>query len=94
MQAMPDGGTLGVRTAHGPSVVIVEISDSGIGILDDMMLRIFEPFFTNKPNGTGLSISAHIVTQHGGQIDIDRSPLGGTIFRVGLPRLVPATGEP
>ena len=49
--------------------------------------RLFEPFFTNKPNGTGLglSISAHIVTQHGGQIDVESVAGQGSTFRIALP---------
>ncbi len=71
----------------GPTVAVVEIQDTGIGIPEDIRARLFEPFFTNKPNGTGLglSISAHIVTQHGGQIEVDSQPGQGSTFRVVLP---------
>jgi two-component system NtrC family sensor kinase len=87
IDAMPQGGTLTVRTFAGPSVVVTEIEDSGVGIPDDIRLRLFEPFFTNKPNGTGLglSISAHIVTQHGGQIEVDSVAGQGSTFRIVLP---------
>jgi two-component system NtrC family sensor kinase len=87
LDAMPDGGTLSVRTAFGPTVVLVEVADTGIGIPDDIRPRLFEPFYTTKTNGTGLglSISAHIVTQHGGQIEVETNPGKGTIFRVVLP---------
>jgi two-component system NtrC family sensor kinase len=87
IEAMPQGGTLTVRTLAGPTVAVVEVEDTGIGIPDDMRARLFEPFFTNKPNGTGLglSISAHIVTQHGGQIEVESSASQGSIFRVVLP---------
>ncbi|MBP8252236.1 MAG: PAS domain S-box protein [Herpetosiphon sp.] len=85
--AMNEGGTLTVRTFAKPDVAIAEISDTGIGIPDDIRAHIFEPFFTNKPNGTGLGlpISAHIVTQHGGQIDVESVPHHGTTFRISLP---------
>lgn len=75
IEALADRGTLTVRTIAGPSVAIVEVQDTGLGIPPDIRPRLFEPFFTNKPNGTGLglSISAHIVTQHGGQIEVDSS---------------------
>jgi len=87
IDAMPNGGTLAVRTTAGPTVGLVEIQDTGIGIPDDIRARLFEPFFTNKPNGTGLglSISAHIVTQHGGQIEVESSAGHGSTFRVVLP---------
>jgi two-component system, NtrC family, sensor kinase len=87
IDAMPQGGTLTVRTTASPRVVVVEIQDSGMGIPEDIRARLFEPFFTNKPNGTGLglSISAHIVTQHGGQIEVDSREGQGSTFRVVLP---------
>jgi two-component system NtrC family sensor kinase len=87
IEAMPDGGTLTVRTISGPTVALIEIQDTGIGIPDDIRSHLFEPFFTNKPNGTGLglSISAHIVTQHGGQIEVESSEGQGSVFRIVLP---------
>lgn len=87
IEAMPDGGTLTVRTAAGATVALVEIQDTGIGIPEAIRTKLFEPFFTNKPQGTGLglSISAHIVTQHGGQLEVDSEEGCGSIFRVVLP---------
>ena len=87
IEAMPDGGTLTVRTIAGPTVALIEIQDTGIGIPNDIRSHLFEPFFTNKPNGTGLglSISAHIVTQHGGQIEVESSEGQGSVFRIVLP---------
>jgi signal transduction histidine kinase len=87
IDAMPDGGTLKVRTAAQAGVLIAEVADTGIGIPDTLRDRLFEPFFTSKPTGTGLglSISAHIVTQHGGQIEVESKEGQGSIFRVVLP---------
>ena len=87
IDAMPQGGTLTVRTIAGPTVAVVEVHDTGVGIAEDIRARLFEPFFTNKPTGTGLglSISAHIVTQHGGQIVVESAEGQGSTFRVALP---------
>lgn len=87
IDAMPGGGTLTVRSIAGATVALVEVRDTGIGIPAAVRARLFEPFFTNKPNGTGLglSISAHIVTQHGGQIEVESQEGHGSLFRVILP---------
>jgi two-component system NtrC family sensor kinase len=87
IEAMPNGGTLTVRTVAGPTVALIEIEDTGTGIPDDIRAHLFEPFFTNKPHGTGLglTISAHIATQHGGQIEVDSVEGKGSTFRVALP---------
>ncbi len=96
VEAMPHGGMLSVRVASGPSVVVVEIADTGTGIAEEIRPRLFEPFFTNKPNGTGLglSISGHIITQHGGQIEVDSTVGKGSTFRVMLPRSMHASEKP
>jgi|HigsolmetaAR201D_1030396.scaffolds.fasta_scaffold02657_2 PAS domain S-box-containing protein len=87
IDAMPEGGTLTVRTITGPSVALVEVQDTGVGIPEDVRKLLFEPFFTTKANGTGLglSISAHIVTQHGGQIEVESEAGKGTTMRIVLP---------
>lgn len=87
IDAMPDGGTLTVRTEGRPIGAIVEVRDTGVGIPKDIRERMFEPFFTNKPSGTGLglAISAHIVTQHGGRIEVESEEEQGSTFRVLLP---------
>ncbi len=92
IEAMPDGGTLTVRTTVRPAVAVVEIEDTGIGIPREHRARLFEPFFTSKRTGTGLglSISAHIVTQHGGRIEVESEPGQGSTFRVILPYALPA----
>lgn len=87
IEAMPDGGTLTVRTQALPHAVVIDVQDTGVGIAPDARAHLFEPFWTSKPNGTGLglSISMHIVTQHGGTIDVESVPGQGSLFRVTLP---------
>jgi len=72
--------------ASTPTVVI-EVSDNGPGVPADLTDRIFNPFFTTKPQGTGLGLAIvrKIVDAHDGQIDLDSSPETGTRFRVTLP---------
>ncbi|HWN99493.1 MAG TPA: ATP-binding protein [Blastocatellia bacterium] len=88
VDAMPEGGTLKVRTKREPTDVLVEIRDNGTGIPADLGSRIFEPFFTTKPvgEGTGLGLDtvARIVRKHRGNIRFESKP-GDTCFQVRLP---------
>jgi two-component system NtrC family sensor kinase len=91
LQAMPEGGELRIRmdTAR-ENDIIVEFSDTGVGIAQENIHRIFEPFFSTKDNGDGtglgLSISYRIVQNHGGKIEAESTVGSGTTFRVYLPR--------
>ncbi len=89
LQAMPDGGTLRIRTALEDDCVLVEIGDSGSGIPPELRDKIFEPFFTTKPvgegTGLGLDICYRVITQrHGGDLRVVSVP-GDTRFQVRLP---------
>jgi signal transduction histidine kinase len=91
--AMPDGGTLTIRTSRDDGWVLVEICDTGTGIPAEMQQKIFEPFFTTKPvgegTGLGLDISYRVIAQrHGGDLRVKSRP-GDTRFQVRLPLTEP-----
>ena len=71
----------------GPGVVEVEVADDGPGVPEEVRDRIFSPFFTTKPRGSGLGLSIvrKIVDAHDGRIDLQVGPRGGTRFRIALP---------
>lgn len=89
--AMPQGGTLAVKVHRDDQRlhVALEVADSGIGIDEATRSRIFEPFFSTKPLGTGsglgLSVVYGVVTQAGGTIRVDSMPGKGTVMRVAFP---------
>jgi PAS domain S-box-containing protein len=97
--AMPQGGTLTIRVdiAASPAPlpiepatqIMVEFSDTGVGIAPDILPKLAEPFFTTKPEGKGtglgLSICRRIVQAHGGTLDISSELGRGTTVRITLP---------
>jgi PAS domain S-box-containing protein len=87
--AMPSGGRLAVRTMRNDTMVIIDISDSGVGISEENVRRIYDPFFTTKPEqkgtGLGLAVTYGIIQEHGGGIFVDSTPSRGTRFRLKLP---------
>lgn len=91
--AMPKGGSLTVRARHGvlenSSALVIEFSDTGIGVQPEDLPHLFRPFFTTKPEGKGtglgLSICRHTVEEHRGTIEIDSLPGKGTTVRIILP---------
>lgn len=95
VHAMPEGGTLTVRTASADGGVSVEIRDTGVGIPPEHLERIFEPGFTTKRQrmgmGLGLLITLQILDRHGGRLHIDSEPGAGTAAEVFLP-LKPNSG--
>ena len=89
IDAMPDGGRLTLRARRSGSRILVEVSDTGVGISPENMTKIFDPFFTTKDvgrgTGLGLAVCYGILSEHGGRLDV-RSTLGvGTTFTITLP---------
>ena len=88
VQAMPHGGLLRVSTEVGADAYRICFTDSGRGMSEVDQRRLFQPFRTNFPSGTGLgmAISYRIVQAHGGDIDVASRPGIGTMITVSLPR--------
>jgi PAS domain S-box-containing protein len=87
IQAMTKGGVLTVQTDPGVDGVVASVADTGGGIPQEQINRIFEPFYTTKKKGTGLGlmIVQRIVREHGGRIDLESHVGKGTVFRIWLP---------
>ncbi len=92
--AMPQGGTLTVRSRAGAmagrqTAIVVEFADTGIGVRPSDLPKLWEPFFTTKPEGKGiglgLAICRHTVEQHHGTIEIETKPGQGATVRITLP---------
>lgn len=85
-EAMPDGGTLTVKLWADRNVNIV-IRDTGPGMPQENLKKIFLPFFTTKDSGVGmgLALTHKVITAHGGRIDVESGQTGGAIFTVILP---------
>jgi len=87
IHAMPEGGKLSICTVMEKGQTRLDITDTGVGIPEQDLDKIFEPFFTNKSGGTGLglAISAKVVEDHGGQVRVSSTPGKGTTFSLLLP---------
>jgi len=95
--AMPDGGTLTVRTKAEGDNVHIEVSDTGIGIKEENIDKIFDSFFTTKDNikdvGLGLSVCYGFIKDHGGDIKVVSELGSGTSFTIILPMLAGGSEE-
>ena len=84
---MPQGGTIALRTQLDDSTVIIEVSDTGVGMTREVRQRCLDPFFSTKTDqgtGMGLAVSFGIVQRHHGQIVIESERTSPTF--VALPR--------
>jgi signal transduction histidine kinase len=91
--AMPGGGTLKIATYNGDGIGVV-VSDSGSGIAQEHIQRIYDPFFTTKTSaqegqrrgtGLGLSVTYGIIQEHAGKIRVESAPDEGTTFYLQFP---------
>ena len=94
MEAMPDGGTLTLRTASEADEVVLHLADTGKGMSEEERSQIFRPFFTTKPAGTGLglTLTQQIISEHGGHIECASVVGQGTTFSLRFP--LPAETSP
>ena len=90
-QAMPHGGEIKCIARKSTNLeqpgAIIQVSDQGIGISSDLRPRIFDPYFTTRPEGTGLGLAIvhQLIISHGGQIEVHSTPESGTVFTIFLP---------
>jgi len=87
VEAMPEGGRLTLRLCTRSKDVVVEVTDTGMGMTDEQRKRCFDPFFTTKEEGSGLGLSVchGTIQKHGGRMEIDSQQGKGTIVRMILP---------
>jgi nitrogen fixation/metabolism regulation signal transduction histidine kinase len=86
IDAMPEGGTLTVRTSALEGGVRLEVSDTGQGLTPEECSRLFTPYYTTKTHGTGLGLAIvqSVVSDHHGRILVESAPGKGTTFRIEL----------
>jgi len=88
MDAMPEGGTITLRTRDLENNVQVEIADSGTGLTPEERSRLFTPYYTSKQHGTGLGLAIvqSVISDHRGSIAVESEPGKGATFRIELPK--------
>lgn len=89
IDAMPEGGEMGVRTRTRDGFVELSVSDTGSGLTVEECERLFTPYYTTKQHGTGLGLAIvqSVVSDHGGKISVESVKDQGTTFRIELPRM-------
>ncbi|MDR0374678.1 MAG: PAS domain-containing protein [Treponema sp.] len=85
--AMPEGGVLSIKTAVKDSEAIITVADTGEGISEENLPKIFEPYFTTKATGSGLGLTLvyKIIHEHKGEITVKSKPGNGASFIINLP---------
>jgi len=96
VDAMPQGGAIRIASAlDGDRSVLITVTDTGVGMTEDVRRRCLEPFFTTKGDlgtGLGLAMTYGVIQRHGGAVDVESEPGRGTTFRIRLP--VPTDRRP
>jgi signal transduction histidine kinase len=92
MDAMPQGGTLTLRTRFDADRVTIDVIDTGTGLTPEECARIFTPYYTSKTHGTGLGLAIvqSVVSDHGGKISVSSHLGQGTTFTIELPVQAPS----
>ncbi len=87
VHAMPKGGTFRVQTVGKEKLCIIHFQDTGVGIPNDVLPRIFDAYYTTKEEGSGLGLMIvhQIIREHGGRIEVSSKPNRGTTFTIILP---------
>ena len=87
ISAMPEGGTLSVDTVIDGSDVLLKIGDTGVGIAEENIAKVFEPYFTTKEFGSGLGLTVvyKIIREHGGEVSLTSIEGKGTNFTLSFP---------
>lgn len=87
VEAINEKGQIDIRVNDNLNEIVIEIEDSGTGVPDELLTKIFEPLFTTKQRGTGLGLASckRIIEQHGGSIHVKSKP---SMFIIKLPKLL------
>lgn len=87
MDAMPQGGTLTLRSRQEGAHTLLEVSDTGTGLTPEECERLFTPYYTSKEHGTGLGLAIvqSVISDHGGKISVRSKPGSGATFLIELP---------
>src|SRR6266511_3401055 len=97
IDAMPNGGRLGMKTWADSQGVHCDVSDAGVGMSEEVQQRALDPFFTTKgpkSTGLGLSVTYGIIQRHNGKLEIDSAPGRGTTLHISLPAVDSALHAP
>lgn len=96
IQALPHGGEITLSAHQEKKLAIIKVSDTGIGIPQENLRKIFRPFFTTKPNGNGFGLAEvhRVIQAHAGTIDLSSTVDLGSTFTIKLPLTTPIMEKP